>query len=78
MPHTVNINQDENRERFKRLGKNRTQVVLEKLDIPVNCANDRRYEYSDKYTKKTFNAIERKPKEVRPKFNTEGLEEFSL
>lgn len=72
------MSQNENRERFERLAEKRTQAVLEKLDILANCANERRYEYSDEDIEKIFNAIEKKLRETRSKFNTEESEEFSL
>jgi hypothetical protein len=72
------VNQNKKRERFERLAEKRTQAVLEKLDILANCANERRYEYSDEDAEKIFNAIEKKIRETRSKFNTGELEEFSL
>lgn len=72
------MSRNKNRERFERLAEKRTQAILEKLDILANCANERRYEYSDEDIEKIFNAIEKKLRETRSKFNTEESKEFSL
>lgn len=72
------MSQDKNRERFERLAEKRTRAVLDKLDILANCANERRYDYSDEEVEKIFDAIEQKVRETRSKFNTEESEEFTL
>lgn len=72
------MGQSENRERFERLAEKRTQTVIDKLDILANCANERRYDYSNEDIEKIFNALETKLKETRSKFNTEESKEFSL
>jgi hypothetical protein len=72
------MSQNKNRERFERLAEKRTRAVLDKLDILANCANERRYNYSDEEVEKIFDAIEQKVRETRSKFNTEESEEFTL
>jgi len=62
---------EKERERFKRLGTQRTKEVLRKLRVLGNCANRYAYEYSEEDIKKIFDAIESKVKEIRAKFNAE-------
>jgi hypothetical protein len=58
----------EKRERFKRLGTQRTNEVLKRLKILGNCANRSAYDYSEDDVAKIFAAIEKGIKEARSKF----------
>ena len=56
------------KERFKRLGTQRTKEVLRKLKILGNCSNRYAYEYTEEDIKKIFDVIESKVKEIKNKF----------
>ena len=62
------MKQEEKRERFKRLGTQRTNVVLQKIKVLSNCANRSAYEYSEDEIGKIFVAIENATKNARSKF----------
>ena len=46
------------REKFVRLAENRTNKILDTLQLLGNCANQNVYEYSKKDVEKIFNAIQ--------------------
>lgn len=57
------------RERFKRLGTQRTNAVLRRLKILGNCSNRSAYEYTEEEVNKIFSEIEHRLREVKGKFN---------
>lgn len=59
------------KDRFKRLGAQRTREILKKLKILGNCANRYAYDYTEEDVKKIFDAIEIKVKEIKSKFYSE-------
>lgn len=71
-------NQEQKRERFKRLGTQRTNIVLQRLKVLSNCSNRSAYEYTEEDINKIFFEIERKVKEVKSKFHFPKIKEFKL
>lgn len=63
------------RDRFKRLASNRTNAVLEKLDVLGNCSNRSNYEYTDEEVKQIILAVERKLNEVKILFSHASAKE---
>jgi hypothetical protein len=62
--------QNENpRDRFKRLAALRTNIVLKRLKVLGNCANRHLYDYNEDDINKIFSEIERRVKETKSKFN---------
>lgn len=62
------MNQEDKNWRFKRLGTQRTQEVLERIRILGNCADTRTYGYTDDQIDRVFRAIEDQLKTVKAKF----------
>ena len=56
------------RERFKRIAENRTNKIINMIDLLGNCANKNNYEYTDEDIKNIFNAIESSLKMSKMKF----------
>ena len=56
------------RERFKRIAENRTNKIINMIDLLGNCANKNNYEYTDEDIKSIFNAIESSLKMSKMKF----------
>lgn len=56
------------RERFKRIAENRTNKIINMIDLLGNCANKNNYEYTDEDIKIIFNAIESSLKMSKMKF----------
>ena len=56
------------RERFKRIAENRTNKIINMIDLLGNCANKNNYEYTDEDIKSIFNAIESALKISKIKF----------
>lgn len=56
------------RERFKRIAENRTNKIINMIDLLGNCANKNNYEYTDEDIKNIFNAIENSLKMSKMKF----------
>jgi len=56
------------RDRFVRLAENRTNKIINMVQLLGNCANTSIYEYSDADVEKIFSAIESSVKEARKKF----------
>ena len=46
------------RERFKRIAENRTNKIINMIDLLGNCSNKNNYEYTDEDIKNIFSAIE--------------------
>lgn len=70
--------QNNKRERFRRLATQRTNSVLKRLKVLGNCANRSAYEYTEEDINKIFSEIERKAKEVKAKFHFPKIKEFKL
>lgn len=71
-------NQNNKRERFKRLAVYRTNEVLKRLKVLGNCANRSAYEYTEEEINKIFSEIERRVKEIKSKFHFPKHKEFKL
>jgi hypothetical protein len=56
------------RERFVRLAENRTNKIINMVQLLGNCSNTSTYEYSEADVEKIFNAIEFSIKEAKHKF----------
>lgn len=56
------------RDRFIRLAENRTNKIINMVQLLGNCSNTSIYEYSDADVEKIFSAIESSVKEARKKF----------
>lgn len=56
------------RERFKRIAENRTNKIINMIDLLGNCSNKNNYEYTDEDIKNIFNAIENSIKISKMKF----------
>ncbi len=72
------MKQDEKRERFKRLGTQRTNAVLQKIKVLSNCANRSAYEYTEDEVNKIFSEVDRRVKEAKSKFHYPKTKEFKL
>ena len=72
------MNQDQKRERFKRLGVQRTNAVLQKLKVLGNCSNRSAYNYTEEEINKIFAEIERRVREIKAKFHFPKNKEFKL
>ena len=57
------------REKFVRLAENRTNKILDTLQLLGNCANQNVYEYSKKDVEKIFNAIQSQLNDTRKRFD---------
>ena len=71
-------NQDQKRERFKRLATQRTNIVLKRLKVLGNCANRSAYTYTEEDINKIFSEIERRVRETKAKFHFPKNKEFKL
>lgn len=56
------------KEKFKRIAENRTNKILDMLDLLGNCSNESNYEYTDDDVKTIFSAIEGAVKITKMKF----------
>ena len=56
------------RDRFIRLAENRTNKIINMVQLLGTCSNTSIYEYSDADVEKIFSAIESSVKEARKKF----------
>lgn len=74
----MNQNQEQNRERFKRLGAQRTNLVLQRLKVLGNCSNRSAYDYTEEEVNKIFSEIERRVRETKAKFHFPKNKEFKL
>lgn len=74
----MKTNNEIKRERFKRLGAKRTNLVLQRLKVLSNCSNRSAYEYTEEEINKIFSEIERSTKETRAKFHFPKIKEFKL
>jgi len=74
----MNKNQEQNRERFRRLGTQRTNSVLKRLKVLGNCSNRSAYDYTEEEINKIFSEIERRARETKAKFHFPKNKEFKL
>lgn len=74
----MNKDQDQKRERFKRLGAQRTNSVLQRLKVLGNCSNRNAYDYTEEEINKIFSEIERRARETKAKFHFPKNKEFKL
>ena len=72
------MNQDNKKERFKRLATQRTNSVLQRLKVLGNCSNRSAYDYSEEEVNKIFSEIERRVRETKAKFNFPKNKDFKL
>lgn len=56
------------KERFKRIAENRTNKIINMIDLLGNCSNKNNYEYTEEDIKSIFNAIESSLKITKMKF----------
>lgn len=68
----------EKRERFKRLAAKRTNNTLRALKILGNCSNRSAYDYTEEEINKIFSEIDKRVKEVKSKFYSLENKEFKL
>ena len=61
--------QETKRERFKRIAENRTNKIIDMVQLLGNCANPNVYEYTQRDIDKIFAAIESEVREAKRKFN---------
>jgi len=71
-------NDNNKRERFKRLAQHRTIEVLRRLKVLGNCANRSAYDYTEEEINKIFSEIEKKVRETKAKFHFSKNKEFKL
>ena len=57
-------------EKFRRLAENRTNAIIQKLQLLGNLSNKAIYDYSDEEVKKMFAAIDASLNEVKEKYKT--------
>ena len=74
----MNTNQEQKRERFKRLGTQRTNSVLKRLKVLGNCSNRSAYNYTEEEINKIFSEVERRVRETKAKFHFPKNKEFKL
>jgi len=71
-------NKEQKRERFKRLGTQRTNSVLQRLKVLGNCSNRSAYDYTEEEINKIFSEIECRVRETKAKFHFPKNKEFKL
>jgi len=75
----INIkNNEQKRDRFKRLATQRTNTVLQKLKVLGNCSNRSAYNYTEEEINKIFSEIEKKVREIKGHFHFSKAEKFKL
>ena len=61
--------ESEKRKRFKRLAAQRTNKVLQKLQVLGNCSNRSSYEYDEADVQKIFAEIDKAVKDSKARFH---------
>jgi len=56
------------RERFKRIAENRTNKIINMIDLLGNCSNKSNYEYDEKDISRIYDAIKRELNDSQAKF----------
>jgi len=74
----VPSNNENRRERFKRLATARTNAVLQKLKVLGNCANRQAYEYTEEEIDKIFVSVDKYLKSIKSKFHFPKEGKFKL
>lgn len=64
----ITMTHETKREKFVRLAENRTNKILDTLQLLGNCSNQNAYEYSKKDIDKIFNAIQNQLNETKKRF----------
>lgn len=72
------VNQEDKKERFKKLAEYRTNEVLKRLKVLGNCANRSAYDYAEEEINKIFSEIERNVKETKARFHFKRKKKFKL
>lgn len=57
-------------EKFRRLAENRTNIIIQKIQLLDNLSNKAVYDYSDEEVKKMFAAIDASLNEVKERYKT--------
>ena len=57
-------------EKFRRLAENRTNIIIQKIQLLGNLSNKTVYDYSDEEVKKMFAAIDASLNEVKERYKT--------
>lgn len=57
-------------EKFRRLAENRTNIIIQKIQLLGNLSNKAVYDYSDEEVKKMFAAIDASLNEVKERYKT--------
>ena len=68
----MSVNNSIRRERFIKIAERRVNKILDNLDILSKCSNKRNYEYTEQEVHKIFREIDRKVRETKLKFQTNG------
>ena len=63
------MDQENKKDRFKRLATQRTNAVLLKLKVLGNCSNRSAYDYTEEEVNKVFSEVERRVREIKAKFH---------
>ena len=66
--HYIDMNSDKQM-RFKRLAAQRTNKVLQKLQVLSNCSNRSSYEYEEEDIQKIFTEIDKAVKSAKARFH---------
>ncbi len=56
------------RERFIRIAENRTNKIIETINLLGNCSNRNNYDFTDEDVKQIFHTIEVQLRETKKKF----------
>ena len=62
------MNEEEKKEKFRKIATNRTNKILDTLRLLGNCSNTSNYSYTEEEVKKIFSAIEAEVKAQKVKF----------
>jgi len=63
---------DQKKDNFKRIAENRTNKIIDMINLLENLSNQSYYEYTDEQINKIFNSIQQTLDNVRSKFNTKN------
>lgn len=66
------------REKFVRLAENRTNRILDTLQLLGNCSNTSAYEYTQKDVDKIFKAIQTQLDETKRRFNKQDCSKTNV
>ena len=69
------VDHEEKRKRFKKLATQRTNNVLKAIQVLGNCSNKSSYSYTPEEINKIFSEIDRKLKDTKVLFRTNGSDE---